>query len=175
MIRGALGHAFAASSRSAPFERGRWRIGSLAYRLIDGELGVQSAGFMTMFERESGNAGGDQVDFEGDGTIAIERLDTLIGDASVRLIKLDIEGAKAKALRGATGLLERRDAPDLAFEFTPKFLSGMGDDPRDLIGLLEALGYRLQTIGNADRKPFDKRIYAAEQTYLYCTKRNAAQ
>lgn len=276
-MRQAIGHALAASSRRAPFERGRWRIGSLAYRLIDGGVGVQSAvqtrhgfsmnldlaqfvdrtiyctgewepletaliaeilkpgdtfvdvganigyftllasqrigaggkviaveanprtfklleanvrlngcinvalnhvaageaaGFATMFEREAGNAGGDQVDFASDGTITVERLDSLIGDAPVRLIKLDIEGAEAKALRGATGLLERSDAPDLVFEFTPKFLSGMGDDPRELIALLESFGYRLDTIGNAGRKPADDRIYAAEQTYLYCTKRN---
>ena len=280
MIRGALGHALASTSRNAPFERGRWRIGGLAYRLIDGEHGIQpavqtrhgfamnldlaqfvdrtiyctgewepletsliaeilkpgevfvdvganigyftllasqrvgavgrviaveanprtfklldvnvrlngctnvdlhhvaageAAGFATMFEREAGNAGGDQVDFAGGaapGSIPVERLDALVGDLPVRLIKLDIEGAEAKALRGATGLLERGDAPDLVFEFTPKFLAGMGDDPRELIGLLEALGYRLQTIGNAGRKPADERIYAAGQTYLYCTKRS---
>ena len=285
MSRHLLGHALAATSRNAPFERGRWRIGSLAYRLIDNDDAgvVQSAvqtrhgfamnldlaqfvdrtiyctgewepletaliadilkpgdvfvdvganigfftllasrrvgptgrviaveanprtfglleanvrlngcanvdlrhvaageapGFATMFEREAGNAGGDQVDFtcEGaSGAIPVERLDALVGNGPIRLIKLDIEGAEAKALRGATGLLERGDAPDLVFEFTPKFLTGMGDDPRDLIGLLDALGYRLQTIGNAGRKPADERIYAAEQTYLYCTKRNPAQ
>ena len=282
MIRGALGHALAATSRSAPFERGRWRIGSLAYRLIDGESGAQSAvqtrhgfamnldlaqfvdrtiyctgewepletaliaeilkpgdgfvdvganigyftllasrrvgpsgrviaveanprtfklieanvrlnecanvdlrhvaagetpGFATMIEREAGNAGGDQVDFaavSSHTSMAVERLDQLVGEQPVRLIKLDIEGAEAKALRGATGLLERSDAPDLVFEFTPKFLADMGDEPRALIGLLERLGYRLQTIGNAGRSPADELIYAAEQTYLYCTKRNTA-
>ena len=280
-----LGHAMAGISRNAPFEKGRWRIGSLAYRLIDGgaSSGVQSAvqtrhgfamnldlaqfvdrtifctgewepletaliseilrpgdvfvdvganigyftllasrrvgasgrviaveanprtfklldanvrlnsctnvdlhhvaagesaGFATMFEREAGNAGGDQVDFatnDTPGAIPVERLDELLGAQPVRLIKLDIEGAEAKALSGATGLLERADAPDLVFEFTPKFLAGMGDDPRALIGLLETLGYRLQTIGNAGRVPADERIYAAEQTYLYCTKRETAQ
>ena len=276
MSRHMLGHALAATSRRASFERGRWRIGSLAYRLIDGESGAQSAvrtrhgfamnldlaqfvdrtiyctgewepletrliadllepgdtfvdvganigyftllasrrvgpegrviaveanprtftlleanvrlnactnvalhhvaageaaGFATLFEREAGNAGGDQVDFTGDGTIEVKRLDALVGEQPVRLIKLDIEGAEAKALRGATGLLGRADAPDLVFEFTPKFLSGMGDDPRELIGLLERLGYRLQTIGNAGRVPASEGIHAAEQTYLYCTKR----
>lgn len=45
MSRQAFGHALAAASRSAPFERGRWRIGSLAYRLIDGgkRAGAQRA------------------------------------------------------------------------------------------------------------------------------------
>ena len=78
-------------------------------------------------------------------------------------------------MRGATGLLERGDAPDLVFEFTPKFLAGMGDDPRELIGSLERIGYRLATIGDAGRNPTDDGIYAAEQTYLYCTKRDALQ
>ena len=280
MSRQMLGHTLAATCRKAPFERGRWRIGSLAYRLIDeaGAVGMRSAvetrhgfamnldlaqfvdrtiyctgewepletgliaailkpgdlfvdvganigyftllasrrvgpegrviaveanprtfklleanvrlnectnvalhhlaageaaGFATLFEREAGNAGGDQVDFTGDGKIAVERLDALVGEQRVRLIKLDIEGAEAKALRGASGLLERADAPDLVFEFTPKFLAGMGDDPRELIGLLERLGYRRQTISTAGRKPADEGIYAAEQTYLYCTKRDA--
>ena len=285
MIRGALGLALAATCRNAPFERGRWRIGNLAYRLIDGgeRAGVEHAvqtrhgfamnldlaqfvdrtiyctgewepretaliaeilrpgdvfvdvganigyftllasslvgpagrviaveanprtfklleanvrlngcanvdlrhvaageasGFATLFEREAGNAGGDQVDFAGQGepgAIPVERLDALVSEQPVRLIKLDIEGAEAKALRGATGLLERGDAPDLVFEFTPKFLAGMGDDPRELIGSLERLGYRLATIGDAGRNPTDDGIYAAEQTYLYCTKRETAQ
>ena len=60
------------------------------------------------------------------------------------------------------------------FEFTPAFLAGMGDDPRALIGLLEQLGYRLQVIGDSGNSPADERIYAATQTYLYCTKRSAA-
>ena len=277
MIRGVLGHAMAATCRNAPFERGRWRIGSLAYRLIDdgGSGGVRSAvetrhgfamnldlaqfvdrtiyctgewepletgliaeilkpgdgfvdvganigyftllaarrvgptgrviaveanprtfrlleanvrlngcanvalhhvaageaaGFATLFEREAGNAGGDQVDFTGDGKIEVKRLDALVGEQPVRLIKLDIEGAEAKALRGASGLLERADAPDLVFEFTPKFLAGMGDDPRELIGFLQRLGYRLEVIANAGRSPAGVGIYAATQTYLYCTK-----
>ena len=285
MIWGALGHALAATCRIAPFERGRWRIGSLAYWLIGngGSGGAQSAvqtrhgfamnldlaqfvdrtifctgewepretaliaeilrpgdtfvdvganigyftllasrlvgptgraiaveanprtfelleanvrlngcanvdlrhvaageasGFATLFEREAGNAGGDQVDFAAQGApgaIPVERLDALVGKQPVRLIKLDIEGAEAKALRGATGLLERGDAPDLVFEFTPKFLAGMGDDPRELIGSLERLGYRLATIGETGRNPTDDGIYAAEQTYLDCTKRETAQ
>ena len=285
MSRLALGHTLAAICRKAPFERGRWRIGNLAYRLIDGgkraemkravqtrhgfalnldlaqfvdrtiyctgewepletaligkllqpgdvfvDVGAnigyftllasrrvgpagriiaveanprtfklleanvemngctnvalhnvaagETAGFATMFEREAGNAGGDQVDFTAAASLAslpVQRLDTLVGELPVRLIKLDIEGAEAKAMRGATGLLERADAPDLVFEFTPKFLAGMGDDPRELIGLLERLGYRLKTIGYAGPSPVDERIYAAEQTYLYCTKRTAAQ
>ena len=281
MSRRVLGHALAATCRNAPFERGRWRIGSLAYRLIDGGrsadlqpavqtrhgfamnldlaefvdrtifctgewepretalisellkpgdtfvdvganigyftllasrlvgatgkvIGIEAnprtfklleanvalnhcanvdlrhvaageaPGFATMVEREPGNAGGDQVEFAAAASqtaIPVERLDAIIGDRAVRLIKLDIEGAEAKALRGASGLLERADAPDLVFEFTPAFLAGMGDDPRALIGLLERLGYRLEAIGDSGNSPADEHIYAATQTYLYCTKR----
>ena len=284
MSRRALGHVLAATCRKAPFERGRWRIGNLAYRLVDGgrSAGLKPAvqtrhgfamnldlaefvdrtifctgewepretaliadllkpgdvfidvganigyftvlasrlvgatgkviaieanprtfkrleanvalnrcanvdlchvaagevlGFATMFEREPGNAGGDQVNFAAAAAIAsikVERIDRLVGKQPVRLIKLDVEGAEAKALRGASGLLERADAPDLVFEFTPAFLAGMGDDPRELIDLLEQLGYRLQVIGDSGNSPADERIYAATQTYLYCTKRSAA-
>ena len=133
----------------------------------------EAFGFATLFEREAGNAGGDQVDFAAQGepgAIPVERLDALVSEQPVRLIKLDIEGAEAKALRGATGLLERGDAPDLVFEFTPKFLAGMGDDPRELIGFLQAAGYRLEVIADAGRSPAGEGIYAATQTYLYCTK-----
>lgn len=285
MIRQALGHMLAATCRHAPFERGRWRIGSLAYRLIRDvrNAGVQPAvqtrqgfamtldlgelvdrtifctgewepretaliadllrpgdvfvdvganigyftllasrlvgatgqviaieanprtfklleanvrlnrcanvdlrhvaagaalGFATMVEREAGNAGGDQVDFAATPSptaIAVERIDQIVGDRAVRLIKLDIEGAEAKALRGATGLLERADAPDLVFEFTPAFLADMGDDPRALIGMLERLGYTLQVIDNSGNSIADERIYVTTQTYLYCTKRTVVQ
>lgn len=281
-MRRRLGHWLAALCRAAPFERGRWRIGSLAYRLIDdGRGGVEHAvstragfrmtldlgqfvdrtifctgewepretaliagllkagdtfvdvganigyftllaaravgpsgrviaieanprtfallqanarlnacgnvdlrnlaageapGFARMFEREAGNAGGDQVDFGGGdtaGAVTVARLDAIVGDAPVRLIKLDIEGAEAKALRGASGLLEGADAPDLVFEFTPAFLQGMGDDPRALIGLLEGFGYRLQVIGDHGPRPLDQAVFAAPQTYLYCSKRTS--
>lgn len=133
----------------------------------------ETPGFASMFEREPGNAGGDQVDFATTADhsgIAVERLDRIVGDQVVRLIKLDIEGAEAKALRGATGLLERADAPDLVFEFTPHFLEGMGDAPRELIGLLERLGYRLRVIGDSENSPAEDRIFTAIQTYLYCSK-----
>ena len=285
MSRRALGHTLAAACRGAPFERGRWRIGSLAYRLIDGgeRVGVERAvrtrhgfrmnldlaefvdrtiyctgewepretamiagllrqgdvfvdvganigyftllasravgatgrviaieanprtfakleanvrlnrcdnvdlrhvaagetpGFAAIVEREAGNAGGDQVDFAAAASqtsVQVERLDRIVGERAVRLIKLDIEGAEAKALRGATGLLERADAPDLVFEFTPSFLEGMGDAPRALIGLVERLGYRLQVIGDGGNSPADEGIFAATQTYLYCSKRAVAQ
>jgi FkbM family methyltransferase len=122
---------------------------------------------------EAGNAGADRVAFDADGagTLEVERLDSLLGSAPVRLIKIDIEGAEAKAIRGAGALLEGSDAPDLVFEFTPEFLSATGDDPAALLGHLIRLGYRVSELTNHGLRPPAPDILSRRQTYLYCTKR----
>lgn len=123
---------------------------------------------------EAGNAGADRVAFdaEGDGTVAVERLDRLLGSAPVRMVKIDIEGAEAKAIRGAGALLQGPDAPDLVFEFTPEFLSAAGDDPAELLGYLRSLGYRMSELADTGLCEPAADILTRRQTYLYCTKHN---
>jgi FkbM family methyltransferase len=134
----------------------------------------EAAGTARIVSREDGNAGADFAVFDGsDGAgtrIDVVRLDALVRDPRVRLIKIDIEGAEAKALRGATALLAGPHAPDLLFEFTPDFLAQSGDDPRAMIGALAAAGYRICEVTHGGLVEAKDDIYSRRQVYLYCTK-----
>jgi FkbM family methyltransferase len=132
----------------------------------------EKAGLARIAPREPGNAGADGVELAAGGADAVPlvRLDAVLAGAPLRLLKLDIEGWEAKALRGAEGLLRGEDAPDLVFEFTPEFLTAAGDDPRQLLAWLEALGYRLQVVDKAGMHAPDAALYTRRQSYLYCTK-----
>lgn len=128
-----------------------------------------------MVVHDAGNIGSnhlaldDAADAEG-APVALRRLDTLLGDAPVRLIKLDIEGAEAMALRGAGALLDGAEAPALLFEFSPSMLRGMGDDPAALLGDLAAWGYAIYEIHPDRLTPPDAAIMTRVQTYLLALK-----
>ena len=132
----------------------------------------ESEGLARIAPREHGNAGADGVELAsgGDDTVPLVRLDQVLAGVPLRLIKLDIEGWEAKALRGAAGLLARAEAPDLVFEFTPEFLHAAGDDPRELIGWIEGLGYQVQVVDKAGMHAPDEGIYSRRQSYLYCSR-----
>jgi FkbM family methyltransferase len=129
-------------------------------------------GLARIAPREVGNAGADGVELADGGadTVALVRLDQVLAEGPLRLIKLDIEGWEAKALRGAEGLLRPADAPDLVFEFTPEFLSAAGDDPRELVAWLEGLGYLVLVVDKAGMRAPDDAFYTRRQSYLYCAK-----
>lgn len=278
-MRNSIGHLIASASRAAPFERGRWRLGSLAYNLVDPgaadyrkvittrygfqmhldlrqfidrtiyctgewephETGViqrilkpgdgfadigANIGYFTLLaagivgpgghvfafeansethnlllaniERNSlanvtahllavgetsgqamihhgepGNAGADAAmeakAGEAGNTVPMDRLDAVLADKSLRLIKLDIEGGEAKALRGAEGLLRAASAPDLLFELTPDFLLKNGDNAGELLEWLRSLGYDLSEISVHGAKDTSG---ALEQSYYHAAKRS---
>jgi len=277
-MRNQIGHLLAAASRAAPFERGRWRLGSLAYRMVDSgaadyakiittrhgfdlaldlrqfidrtifctgewephetqviarilkpgdsfaDVGAnigyfallaakivgpeghvyafeanpetykllqdniarngaanvtahhlaigEDAGHAVIHRHEAGNAGRDVAMVAQDGEtgdqVRMERLDSVLGDASIKLIKLDIEGGEAKALRGAQAILEGEDAPQLLFELTPQFLVDNGDDAGELLEWLRGLGYLLTEIAtHGDHGEGGE----ASQSYYHAVKR----
>ena len=121
--------------------------------------------------REVGNAGADCAVIRGGRqSVPLVRLDEVLADMPLRLIKLDIEGWEAKALRGASGLLDKSGGPDLVLEFTPEFLRAAGDDPAELLRWLTALDYRLNIITPAGLEPLDAGVLKRRQSYLYCRK-----
>ena len=60
---------------------------------------------------------------------------------SVTLVKLDVEGAELKVLRGATALLGSSSPPMWVMEINEETASACGYHPRDLLGLLAQYGY----------------------------------
>jgi len=132
----------------------------------------EAPGRARIAHREDGNSGADSavMDAAGPGSVPVVRLDKVLAGVPLRLIKLDIEGWEAKALRGAEGLLRAATGPDLVFEFTPEFLAAAGDDPRELPRWLEAMDYRLYEITKAGLEEPGEDIFTRRQTYLYCRK-----
>lgn len=131
------------------------------------------AGQASVVSREDGNSGADYVDYRqrpGEQQVAVERLDELFKGQSIRLLKIDVEGAEAKVIYGAETLLKAPGAPDIIFEFTPDFMSAQGDSAAALLPFLEGLGYRVLEMTNQGLKPIDARAASSGQVYLYCTK-----
>jgi FkbM family methyltransferase len=129
-----------------------------------------------MIEIERGNCGGNRLDFDGPGdegwAVELTTLDELLPQARYSLLKMDIEGAEAKAFRGAERLLAGDDAPNLIFEFTPEYQRKMGDDPRELLRFLGEKGYAIYRCDGECLSPaVEEELLATKQSYLFCAKR----
>jgi FkbM family methyltransferase len=106
---------------------------------------------MHMFEPGSGYTSfapahtveGDRVDVE------VTTLDDLAAtlDRAVSLVKLDIEGAELRALRGATVML-RDLRPDFLIELEPQHLERQGCSVAEVQDLFEDVGYAAYTLGD---------------------------
>jgi FkbM family methyltransferase len=77
--------------------------------------------------------------------VASITLDALVSRDGVApaLVKLDIEGAEPKALKGARNLLDSESLPLLIIECYPAGLSRLGFGPADILDRLPLAGYEL--------------------------------
>jgi FkbM family methyltransferase len=85
----------------------------------------------------------------GKETIGADTLDNICrqhGIASVQFIKIDVQGAEAKVIRGASGLLAASSDCILMTEFWPYGLSRCGADALEYLELLGDLGFRLHEL-----------------------------
>ena len=85
---------------------------------------------------------------EGVETVPVLPVDAIVersGIGRVTLVKIDIEGWEAKALRGMLGTL-RYDQPTVLLEFMPAWIRAAGDVPEDVLRLFEHLGYGLSIV-----------------------------
>ena len=73
--------------------------------------------------------------------VAIERLDEIVGDGAVGLLKIDVEGHEPQVLRGAAALLARGGVRDVIFE-------DHDDYPSAATAVVEAAGYALLSLEN---------------------------
>jgi FkbM family methyltransferase len=79
--------------------------------------------------------------------VTLERLDEVIGERQVGVLKLDVEGHEAQALEGAGAIIAGRRIRDIIFEEHRPY-------PTPATELLEAAGYTLHTL---DRSFFGPR------------------
>ncbi len=83
---------------------------------------------------------------DGEETVSADTLDNICrryGIASAQFIKIDVQGAEAKVVRGATGLLAGSSDCILMTEFWPYGLSRCGADGLGYLEMLRDLGFRL--------------------------------
>jgi FkbM family methyltransferase len=77
------------------------------------------------------------------------RLDTLAGREAIRrvdCIKLDVEGAELRSVRGAMRLLSGPGAPIVVFEFNPDVALRAGWGLDDAVQLFEGVGYEVRRL-----------------------------
>jgi FkbM family methyltransferase len=79
-----------------------------------------------------------------DGGVAVEaaRLDDLLPDLTVDVLKVDVEGAEPLVLRGARALIERSPGPVVVVEFRDE-PHASGESPAEVLAFYESLGFRL--------------------------------
>ncbi|MGX2995899.1 FkbM family methyltransferase [Streptomyces sp. JNUCC 64] len=69
--------------------------------------------------------------------------------ATTRIIKIDVEGAEAAAIRGLLPALSQlRDDAELVMEVTPRLLTKQGESAADIIDTLRGHGFHAYTLTN---------------------------
>lgn len=74
-----------------------------------------------------------------------QKLDALVGDARVNLIKIDAEGSEPEVLRGAASILERSQDIGIVMEFAPQFYV-QSDSGKEMILDLDRRGFEFNLI-----------------------------
>jgi len=88
----------------------------------------------------------------GSECVSVTTLDSFAKNIGrVDMVKMDIQGAEGRAIRGGEKLLTKHH-PIMFFELAPHLLRNAGDDPRDIIELLESWGYVLNTINESQHR-----------------------
>jgi len=108
----------------------------------------ESAGRATLYRSLRSGAQHSIAEGEGEAVeVETASLDDLLDaqGGSVAFVKIDIEGAEMKALRGAGRLLSQPHLK-MMIEFNPRALAEFGEDPAQLPRLLAAHGFALHDI-----------------------------
>lgn len=79
-------------------------------------------------------------------SIRLDTLDANLQHESIRLIKIDIEGAEVLALKGASSILSRPDAPDVICEISENSLKQLGSSKEEIFSLMSSHGYKNKII-----------------------------
>jgi FkbM family methyltransferase len=79
-------------------------------------------------------------------SVTLDAVCQLTGIDAIQLLKIDVEGAEFKVLRGASTLLAKGAIASIFLEYIPEYLQQMGDDPAELVRWLSAFGYHFAAI-----------------------------
>lgn len=82
-----------------------------------------------------------KVDGDESFSVALRKIDDVIGERKIHFVKMDIEGSEYRALLGARQTLER-DRPPILIELNEAALQACGSSSRQVKEFLSDLGYR---------------------------------
>ena len=116
-----------------------WRSGAAVSVL---PVAASDAPGRTRLAVDPGHRSGARVDVTGGVEVEAARLDDLLPDAVVDVLKIDVEGGEPLVLRGARNLIERSPGLVAVVEFRDaQHVSGQG--PLDVLDFYESLGFEL--------------------------------
>lgn len=94
------------------------------------------------------------------GKISIKpiRLDDIFIDSKIDLIKIDVQGAEERVIKGAINTIKNNPNIKIIMEFCPYGIRQVGDNPENLLNLLDELGFSMKVIEENLRElsPIDK-------------------
>ncbi len=123
------------------------------------------------------NTGDNKLINDGSGndriSVATVKLDDFFPELKVKAIKMDIQGAEIKALRGMSKLLDNNPLCRILIEFWPEGLKKAGGSDRELLTLLSKRSYNFLLV-DEDRKQTrkitsDELLQAVSEGKLYDT------
>lgn len=102
------------------------------------------------------NAGDNRIYDSGDGRPFIDiktvALDQLLRDGKLDVVKMDIQGSEAKALRGMKSLLASNPKLLVLSEFSPSLIRQSGDQPEDYLNQMRDLGFEAFYVESSQQK-----------------------
>jgi FkbM family methyltransferase len=144
-------HAFEASCKTFDRLAANLALNSLQNVVLHHCAVSDCRGMLDFFDARDTNSGLSSLRDLGELTREVTRvnaitIDSLLADlATVRLVKLDVEGAECLALHGMAGLL-RRDRPYLTLEMSDAFLRELGSSSDEVYHWLTDAGYTVYRI-----------------------------
>lgn len=109
----------------------------------------RESGYAVLQLSENANAGIRQLEATslGDEVIATQKLDTIVGERLINVLKIDIEGHEYAAMLGANSILSQSQ-PTIITEYSDEFQRlGSGVDGMQYLKLMESYGYRFSLLG----------------------------
>lgn len=74
------------------------------------------------------------------------KLDDFLKNEKVDFIKMDIEGAEPKAIKGMGSILKRNNDVKIFMEFVPHFLRKSGTTPEEFLKTIRGLGFKIYNV-----------------------------
>lgn len=72
----------------------------------------------------------------------------------IALMKIDVEGAEMKVLKGATNILKEADGPDFIVEVVDEYLKRGGSSKQELLSYMNVFGYKPYCFAQSGLEPY---------------------